>query len=107
MSGFCRVCGSNLISHWGEQGGQRIVQCDRCELTACLPYPTQAQLTAMYNDPAWHSDRHYDGSGEDGWLRRAMYELDIADLERTIKPGGPFLDYGCAEGLFASMLSVA
>ena len=99
------VCGSNDISHWGECDGQDVLQCDWCELTFSLPYPTQADLVAKYNDPAWHTDRHYDGSETDGELRARMYYLDVTDLEKVIKPSGVFVDFGCAEGLFDLFLS--
>ncbi len=99
----CRVCGEDRFSIWGELDGQRLYQCQNCEVVFFFPYPTQDKLDDFYN-AQYHSERGYGGESEAGRLRRQMYELDIHDLERELPNRGRFLDVGCAEGVFLSML---
>lgn len=99
----CRVCSGKFFSAWGERDGLPLYQCDNCELVFFYPYPSQEELAAYYNDK-YHEERGYGGAGEAGQLRRRMYELDIMDLEGRLGRQGRFLDVGCAEGIFLSML---
>lgn len=80
-----------------------LYQCANCELVFFYPYPTREELDAHYNDK-YHVVRGYGGSGEAGRLRRRMYDLDIRDLQKRLGDSGRFLDVGCAEGLFLSLL---
>ncbi len=99
----CRVCGENYFSIWGECNGLNLYQCENCELVFFFPYPSQDELNAFYKTQ-YHSQRGYGGEGEAGQLRTQMYNLDIRDLEDKIPERGRFLDVGCAEGVFLSML---
>lgn len=103
MNEPCRCCGHDMASLWGERDGHKLWQCGNCEVVFFYPYPTQEELTEYYNN-AYHAERGYDGSGEAGELRRRMYALDVADLDKTLHNGGRILDVGCAEGKFLSML---
>lgn len=99
----CKVCGQAGFSIWGERDGLTLYQCDNCELVFFFPYPTQKELDAYYNNK-YHERRGYGGDGEDGQLRRHMYLMDIEDIEKRLGTEGDFLDVGCAEGVFLSML---
>ena len=99
----CRICGYDKFSLWGKRQGHNLFQCKNCQVVFFYPYPTPEALKTYYN-ANYHVDRGYDGSGEAGELRRRMYALDVADLEATLPRGGRFLDVGCAEGVFLSML---
>ncbi|HDL20806.1 MAG TPA: class I SAM-dependent methyltransferase [Nitrospirae bacterium] len=100
----CRVCGEKHFSIWGRRDDQTLYQCQNCELVFFFPYPTQEELDNFYNTQ-YHAERGYGGGGEAGRLRRKMYELDINDLEKKLPAKGRFLDVGCAEGVFLSMLN--
>ena len=100
----CRVCGGEKFKSWGQRDGLKLYECENCELVFFYPYPTAEELDKFYND-TYHADRDYSGESKAGTLRKQMYELDIKDLEETISGRGRFLDVGCAEGAFLSMLS--
>ncbi len=100
----CRVCGHQEFSMWGNRDGLPLYQCKNCELVFFFPYPTQEELEVYYNS-SYHAERGYGGSGNAGQLRKQMYELDIKDLEKKLRSYGRFLDVGCAEGVFLSMLN--
>jgi len=103
----CRVCGSNDFKQWGCKNGSILYQCKHCELVFFYPYPSQKQLDDFYTNSSYHQKRGYSGQNQAGELRKLMYGLDIADLEKHIPGGGKFLDVGCAEGLFLSHLKSA
>ena len=100
----CRLCQNNSFNIWGVRDNLTLYQCSNCELVFFFPYPTQEELDAFYNDQ-YHSERGYNGEGEAGQLRKEMYKLDIIDLEKKISVRGRFLDVGCAEGIFLSLLN--
>ncbi len=100
----CRLCQNNSFNIWGVRDNLTLYQCSNCELVFFFPYPTQEELDAFYNDQ-YHNKRSYNGEGEVGRLRKEMYKLDILDLEKKISVRGRFLDVGCAEGVFLSMLN--
>ena len=102
----CRVCGSQTFRRWGAHEGHQMYQCLECDLTFFFPYPTENELNCFYNG-AYHQQRGYSGTTLAGQLRQQMYQLDIADLERTVPGKGKILDVGCAEGLFLSKLTSA
>ncbi|MGR3175988.1 MAG: class I SAM-dependent methyltransferase [Candidatus Scalindua sp.] len=99
----CRVCGEDCFSVWGDSDGQTLYQCQNCKLVFFFPYSTQDELYDFYN-AQYHTERGYSGENMAGRLRKQMYKLDICDLEKQLSDGGKFLDVGCAEGVFLSML---
>jgi len=100
----CRVCDHHGFWVWGRHNGLSLYQCRNCNLVFFFPYPTKEDLDAYYNGQ-YHAERGYGGDGKAGQLRKKMYELDIHDLESRLGHKGRFLDVGCAEGVFLTMLS--
>ncbi len=101
----CRICSQDKFSLWGVNSGQKLYQCKNCDLVFFYPYRTKEELDRLYNHTPYHEERGYGGEGNAGELRKIMYSLDILALEKTISQRGNFLDLGCAEGLFLSLLS--
>lgn len=102
---LCRVCGQDEFGIWGKRDDLIFYKCAECGLVFYYPYPTQEDLNIFYNE-TYHKVRGYDGvSTEEGAKRRQMYELDITDLKNNLPMNkGRFLDIGCAEGVFLSLL---
>lgn len=95
----CNLCGKDDGRSWGVKDGVSIVQCQGCGLIYANPRLDLAELQAYY-DAAYFDDRseHADP------LRYKMYRIEIARMQRIIPMSGKFLDVGCANGIFLSLL---
>lgn len=95
----CNLCERDDTSLWVEKNGWRIVRCRGCGLIYTNPRPDDAELKAYYA-AEYFSDR----SPEADPVRYQMYMIELEDIARTVPSTGRFLDVGCANGIFLSLL---
>jgi hypothetical protein len=95
----CNLCGQDETRPWGNKDGLRIVQCKHCGLIYTNPRLDDQALAAYYN-VAYFDDR----SAEADPRRYKMYQIEVEDMARTIEMKGKFLDVGCANGIFLTVL---
>lgn len=105
LSSFkCKICDHTSFKLWGKNETDILYQCRYCGIVFFYPYPTQEKLDIFYSDQ-YHKKRGYDGSTSAGVLRRKMYDKDIDELQKYVLiHQGKFLDIGCAEGIYLSLL---
>ena len=95
----CNLCEQDETRPWGFKDGLNIVACKKCGLVYTNPRLDQQELEAYYN-PSYFDDRTQDADPQ----RYRMYQLEVEDMSRTIKMKGRFLDVGCANGIFLTVL---
>lgn len=106
----CPMCGRdeprayrpNMYSLGGVHFG--LVRCP-CGFVYITPRPDDASLARMYSDPAYYSDDYNLGVETESYFSRkdellALYDKQIADLERIVGPPGDVLEIGSAGGFF-------
>lgn len=95
----CNLCGSSTQRPWGAKDGWSIVQCAECALVYVNPRLNARGMALAYAEE--YFALQYDP--EDTRKRLAMYRIEIADLERTVR-GGRILDVGAGRGDFLAAL---
>lgn len=95
----CNLCGGDETDLWGRKDGLNIVQCRHCGLVYTNPRLDAEKLSGYY-DAAYFEDRTPEADAK----RYEMYRLEVEEIVRTVGQGGRFLDVGCANGIFLSVL---
>jgi 2-polyprenyl-3-methyl-5-hydroxy-6-metoxy-1,4-benzoquinol methylase len=95
----CDHCGTAAARKLFEKGGDTYVRCPSCGLIYIDPQPTDAELTAIYDE------HYYDAWGKGvnathvAQLKRRTFSLMLDRLARALEVrGGRLLDVGCATG---------
>jgi len=95
--GDCVACRSSL-SFFGPRKGYSYARCKECGTLQLSPYPTREELDRAYTED-YASSGHYGTNPEAIFLAAApFYRALLGELQRTRRPDGPVLDFGCGWG---------
>lgn len=95
----CNLCDRDETRPWGFKDGLTIVVCKNCGLMYTNPRLDAQELDAYYS-LSYFDDRTQEADPK----RYHMYQLEVADMKRSIDMKGKFLDVGCANGIFLTVL---
>jgi 2-polyprenyl-3-methyl-5-hydroxy-6-metoxy-1,4-benzoquinol methylase len=103
MKHICPICRECSAQPFYGKNGYTIVECDSCHMRFVSPMPSQEELTAHYQDPAY-----FHGEAEQGYLNYAAmqkalqphFQRRLKLLEKRSPNLGKILDVGCAAGFF-------
>ncbi len=99
---ICVACGSRC-HFFGKREGYRYFACERCRTLQLNPLPEPEELARTYRDE-YACAGHYATSYEDSMrANRPFYRWILDILDRTSRPEGKVLDFGCGYGGLCEM----
>ncbi len=106
----CPLCGAHDVTTAHNRNGYALKRCAACAHLHVNPMPSDADLHAHYQNPAY-----YQGEQDQGYLNyedmhRALkphFERRLATLAAELPGAGRILDFGCADGYFLELARAA
>src|SRR5262245_1378807 len=103
MSSSCPTCGHDGARPLHTINGYVIGRCDACGLEHLTAIPTDAEIEAHYQNPAYFEGDESQGYASYTDQRKAMLPLfgrRLQEIEEHLPGRGRVLDFGCAAGYF-------
>jgi len=102
----CPICGGTQANHFYSKNNYNIARCSTCNMLYVNPIPSDTELEAHYQDPAY-----YEGAEEQGYccyadMKKALvphFARRLRAVAAHLPNRGRLLDFGCAAGYFLEM----
>lgn len=100
---LCPVCGSKTHTPVFSKNGYNVVRCVGCSLIYVSPTPSDAALTAHYQNTAYFEGESEQGYADYSQMEKALipfFNRRLSVLAEYFPDSGRLLDFGCAAGYF-------
>jgi SAM-dependent methyltransferase len=103
---LCPICGGSASVPFFAKNGYAIVRCETCSILYVSPTPSDAELEAHYQNPAYYEGEEDQGYRSYADMKKALrphFAHRLRVMDAHLPSRGRLLDFGCAAGYFLEM----